>query len=238
LETSPLIQSLWIGDALSPMEELCFRSFVAAGHPVDLYVYGDVRNVPAGVRLRDASEILPASRIFRYREHDSVAGFANFFRYKLLLERGGWWVDADMVCLRPFAFVSEYVFASEITYRRPLITNCVMHVPPGSVMMQRAVAVCDATDPATIRWGETGPRLCTQLVAELGLQSYVLPPEVFCPVEWANWRVLADPAARLRLPGTAYAVHLWNEMWRRGGADKHTIDADQLFARLRTAAGR
>lgn len=232
------IQSLWIGEALSPMERLSLGSFVAHGHEVDLYVYGEVANVPPGVRLRDASEILPASRIFRYREHDSVAGFANFFRYKLLFERGGWWTDADVVCLRPFTFADAYVFASEISYKRKNITNCVIYAQPGSPMMERAWQICEARDPSTIRWGETGPRLCTQLVAELGLERYVQPPEVFCPVEWANWQSLADPAARLpRLSRKTHAVHLWNEMWRRAGADKHAIDGTGLHARLRAAAG-
>lgn len=35
------------------------------------------------------------------------------FRYKLILERGGWWVDLDTVCLRPFDLDLEHVFASE-----------------------------------------------------------------------------------------------------------------------------
>ena len=43
-----------------------------------------------------------ASDIFRYRDNGSYAGFANFFRYELLRKRGGWWVDLDTICLRPF----------------------------------------------------------------------------------------------------------------------------------------
>ncbi len=96
---SDAIQSLWIGSALSTMERLSLTSFVAAGHNVHLYTYDDVAGVPEGVELRDANAILPRSRIFRYAEHDTVSGFSNFFRYKLLLERGGWWVDTDVVCL-------------------------------------------------------------------------------------------------------------------------------------------
>ena len=43
----------------------------------------------------------------------SLAAFSNLFRYKLLLERGGWWVDTDVICLRPFRVRDELVIASE-----------------------------------------------------------------------------------------------------------------------------
>jgi hypothetical protein len=233
---SAVIQSLWIGEALSPMEHLSLGSFLRHGHAVDLYVYDEVRNVPAGVRVRDAAEILPASRVFRYREHDSVAGFANHFRYQLLFERGGWWVDADVVCLRPFDFAEEHVFASEITYKRKRATNCVLRAPAGSPLMARAAEICTERDPASLRWGDTGPRLLTELLPLFNLHRALQPPDVFCPIPWAQWHLLADPTAPLRLPRKTYGVHLWNEMWRRGGADKHALDGERLYARLRDAA--
>src|ERR1043165_6249395 len=98
------IQCLWIGPRLSAMEQLCINSFLRHGHEGHLYADGGGDARPAGTVVRDGREILPAERIFFYSDHDSPSGFANFFRYKLLLDRGGWWVDTDMVCLRPFDF--------------------------------------------------------------------------------------------------------------------------------------
>ena len=57
------------------------------------------------------------------------SGFSNFFRYKLLLERGGWWVDADMVCLRPFAFDKEHVFASEVSKGVTCVSSGAIRAP-------------------------------------------------------------------------------------------------------------
>ncbi len=99
-----VIQGLWIGDELSTMERLSIASFLAQGHPYHLYVYRPVSNVPLGTCLKDASEVLPESMIFQYPDYASYAGFANYFRYKLLLERGGWWVDTDAVCLQTVRF--------------------------------------------------------------------------------------------------------------------------------------
>ena len=101
---STIIQCLWIGRALSPLEQLSIRSFLANGHEVHLYLYEQIEGVPRGTRVRNAERVLPRSAQFLYREHPSYAGFSNFFRYRLLLEKGGWWVDLDTICLRPFDF--------------------------------------------------------------------------------------------------------------------------------------
>src|SRR4051794_38380380 len=118
-----IIQGLWIGPELSIMEQLSIASFLHNGHEYHLYVYDAVKNVPAGTVIDDANEILPASRIFQYKHQASYAGFANFFRYKLLLDRGGWWVDTDVICLKHFDFADEYVFATEADAKREVISS-------------------------------------------------------------------------------------------------------------------
>jgi hypothetical protein len=230
------IQSLWVGDALTPMERLSLSSFVAHGHNVDLFVYDDVANVPDGVTLRDAAEVLLRSAIFRYADSGSLAGFSNSFRYKLLLERGGWWVDTDVVCVQPFDFDSEHVFASELSHGAPVVTSCVIRAPAGSPAVEQAWQTCAASDPATLVWGQTGPNLCAEVVRAHGLESFVQPPAVFCPIPFYEWRTLIDPSAEVAIPAESRAVHLWNEMWRRGGVDKSAaFDRDCLYERLKTA---
>jgi hypothetical protein len=132
------IQGLWVGDRLSVMEQLCIRSFQKHGHRFVLYVYGDTAGIPPGTVVADGNSILPASRIFTYREHKTYAGFANIFRYKLLLEKGGWFVDADLVCLRPFDFQDQYVFSSEGINGRQVVNVGAIKAPP----RQRDPAVC------------------------------------------------------------------------------------------------
>src|SRR5271163_1370072 len=123
------IQSLWIGRTLSAMERLSIASFLANGHEYHLYVYEEIENAPKGTVLKAANEILPESMIFQYRSHPSHAGFSNFFRYKLLLSRGGWWVDTDVVCLKPFAFEDPHVFASERVGGHEVPTTAVLKAP-------------------------------------------------------------------------------------------------------------
>jgi len=227
-----------VGPRLSAVQRLCIESFLQNGHPFHLYVYEDVADVPAGTLLCDATEILPASRIFQYYEHASYAGFANFFRYKLLLEVGGWYVDTDEVCLRPFEFDAEYVFAAQ-GIRTPRLVNInVIKVPPGSEIMGRAWDACQAMDTATLRWGVSGPELFNRLVEECGLQNFVQPPEVFNPFDFSDWESQIDGAAALDFGTPTYGVHLWSEMWRRAGLDTDAVyPKNCLYERLKRRYG-
>ena len=223
-----IIQGLWVGNELSVMEQLSIASFLSNGHQYHLYVYEEVKNIPAGAVIKDGNEILPATRIFQYKQQASYAGFSNFFRYKLVLERGGWWVDTDTICLKPFDFEAEYVFSSEFAQGQEFINSGIFKAPAGSNVMAYAWGVCDAKDPTAIVWGETGPRLMAAAVREFSLEKYTQRPEVFCPIGYADWHKVLEPGAELNLDDS-YAIHLWNERWRAAGQDKNASYPDDCF---------
>lgn len=233
-----VVQGLWIGPELSAMERLSAASFLANGHEYHLYVYDDVKHVPAGVSVRDAREILPASAIFQYKGTKSYAGFANHFRYELLLSKGGWWADTDVICLKPFAFAGEYAFASERHGDGGRIANNgVMKSPAGSELLAHLCRVCRAKDTSQLVWGETGPRLLDASIKEFALDAHLEDPRVFCPLHYTEWAAALDPSAPAADKGfgaETYAVHLWNEMWRRDGRDKNgRYDPGCLYERLK-----
>lgn len=130
---SNIFQSLWIGGTLSKMEQLAMKSFVDNGLEYHLYTYGEVTNVPEGVIIKDGNEILPESEIFRYK-NGSVSAFSNLFRFTMLFKRGGYWVDTDLACIRPFKFEKDYVVVTEPSrdYKYAIVTSCFMKLPKGS----------------------------------------------------------------------------------------------------------
>lgn len=233
-EMNTIVQGMWIGPELSVMEQLSIASFLTNGHEYHLYVYDEVKHIPAGATVRDANEILPASMIFQYKHSKSYAGFANFFRYKLLLARGGWWADSDIICLRPFSFPEEYVFASEKNGDAQIATSGVIKTPPASEVMSYAWETCRSKDPGQLRWGETGPRLIEEALRLFSLEKYLKPFQVFCPLGYLEWAKVLDPDAHQGFDRSTHAVHLWNEMWRREGRDKNDrYHPDCLYERLK-----
>lgn len=95
------IQSLWVGPRLSAMEILCINSYLANGHEFHLYTYNDIFNVPKETIIKDANEIIPEKDMYI----DNFGGYVNLsnqFRFTMLYKMGGWWVDMDTVCIKPF----------------------------------------------------------------------------------------------------------------------------------------
>lgn len=233
-DTNRIIQGLWIGSELSVMEQLSIASFLLNGHEYHLYVYDEMKNIPAGTVIRDAGEILPASMIFQYKHFATYAGFANFFRYKLLLERGGWWVDTDTICLKPFDFREEHVFATEVHDELEVVTSGIIKAPIGSQVMAYAWAVCQTKNPEQLVWGETGPRLMGEAVKKFSMEPYKKPYTVFCPLSYSEWHKVLEPEVEISLDDSTYGIHLWNERWRATGQDKNVqYPEDCLYERLK-----
>jgi hypothetical protein len=212
-------QSFWLGKSLRPCEKLCVKSFIDHGHEYDLYSYDSVA-VPDGVRVLDANEILPRSEIFFYRQGDakgSVAAFANIFRYRLLMLRGGWWVDTDVLCL------SSKVPEGEIFVEREsddLICNAVIKFPAGHEFV-KALYEKSREAGKKVKWGQTGPTLITALAKQTGLWERSGFQEQAYPIHWDDAflpvTALGRAATYDRTRSAAF-LHLWNEIFRREGS--------------------
>ena len=161
------------------------------GHKFHLYTYGEVKGIPKGTIVKDGNEILPESEIFYYTadpvHKGSVSSFSNWVRYKLLFDKGGWWVDTDNICLKPFNFSSEYVFSSEWENEDRVnnrINAAPIKVPKGSDVMKYCWERTQEIGKDNLKWGQIGPKLVRESVEKHNLTDYVRNGDTFCPVNW------------------------------------------------------
>jgi tetratricopeptide (TPR) repeat protein len=227
----PLIQQLWVGAALSPIERLSIRSFLACGHEVHLYTYDPRVEAPDGCRIRDAREILPESEIFVHagttgRNRGSYAGFADLFRWKLIHERGGAWADCDIICLEPIR--SAKIVSTELVrighLMLPAVTNCFFAADAGEPALAWAFDHARGIPATDLRWGEIGTHLMARVVAENGWGDRLAAPSDFCPLPTFRMRdaIAGDiDAGAIVETSRCRAVHLYNEGMRDIGVDKN-----------------
>ncbi|HTE43181.1 MAG TPA: glycosyltransferase [Steroidobacteraceae bacterium] len=228
-----VINGLWIGPTLSPMERACVQSFLRFGHEFHLYTYDVIDNVPSGCTIRDASKIVPASEIFVHQQVEgkgSLATFSDRFRYELLYQQGGWWMDMDVFCLTPTLPDAGVVIGRQDAQ---LINGAVLRFPAGHVAMERAIEEARACG-SDAHWTEIGPALLTRLVTSGVLADAIFPEQVFYPLHYSQYWAVFDPrrtaAVAERLNGAA-CLHLWNEMLRRGALDKTILPPDGSMLR-------
>jgi hypothetical protein len=203
------------------MERLSIQSFLANGFEFHLYSYGVVSNLPDGTVIRDAADVVPPQKIFRYTGNGSYAGFSNLFRYALLLERGGWWADLDVVCLRPLPSPEECAFASQHSPDGgEVATTCAIFSRPGHKLLEYLVDAASAKDAVALTWGETGPDLVQATIRRFGAEKFLMPARTFCPIPYFRWYDAFVPGRPTVFEAETCAVHLWNEMWRQAKLDK------------------
>ena len=223
MHSSPcVVSTLWIGAPLSPYEQLALTSFVAAGVTVQLFTFDPLLAVPDGVERCDAREVLPETSVFQNPHFPGThAPYSDVFRYRMLQTHGATWIDTDVVLVGSGLPAGEYLFGLEA----PATISCgVLKAPAQSPFvgwLNEQVAAIDDDSP---EWGVSGPRLVTEGVTRFGLQHHVQPVEVLYPIHYTDIATLFDPAARdwvdERLSDAA-TLHLWNEILRRGGLNKH-----------------
>lgn len=232
-----IVQSLWIGPSLSPLQQMSISSFLANGHDYHLYSYDPIDGVPAGATLRDAATILPRDSIFCYQNgfgKGSFSAFSNVFRYKMLFECGGWWVDTDLVCLKPFDFQEPYVFATEVDsdWTRQYAT-CAIRCPKSAPVLKYCFDAAQAKDKQTLEWGQIGPQLFSSAVTRFGLTLFGTPTQTFNPVNFFEFDALVAPGFDMSRLHASYAVHLWNQMWKSSETNPIAAPAhDSLYAIL------
>lgn len=224
-----IVQGLWIGDSLSTVEKVCILSFIKHGHEFHLYTYNKVKNVPDNCIIKDANEILPENEIFYYDTTQSLSGkrtpaaFSNIFRYKLLYDKGGYWIDMDMICFKPFNFKEEYVFSSELSPDGEVINCGVMKCPKGSDFANYCYNICNNKDKSKIKWGEIGPSLTKESVYKYDLEKYVKSWDTFCPIDYKSINKFVNGNC-FQIDKKWYSVHLWNELWRKNNINKDNLN--------------
>lgn len=219
------IHSLWIGDQLSNLEILSVLSHLRQNHSYTLWSYQPISNAPNGICVADARKIMPECDVFCYKKGPGAGSFSacsNLFRYKLLSEMNVYWCDTDVVALKPFDFEDSNVFGSENdpNGQKKFVSTCVLKLDKSIATSLYSTAIQRSADRTKLEWGQIGPKLVTEFV-----QSFnILPSNTFCPINWFDVDHFLDPKMTICYNfENSYAIHLWNEMWRRKKLDKNAV---------------
>lgn len=224
-EDNSIINGLWIGEYLSNIELLTMRTFMEQGHRFRLWVYNAIKTeLPQGVEVMDANTIIPESKVFRYKNTNtfghgkgSVSGFSDIFRYKLLHDMGGWWMDMDIACVKPLDFDEPYVFRNH--HMLPVVGNA-MKCPKGSQLMWDCyIEASEKVTDENTDW-HLPIQILNDQISSHGLLEYVRP-HISNNDRWDDLKrfVLHKKA----IPNEYYFIHWMNEEWRSRGLDKNNV---------------
>lgn len=231
------IGSLWIGTTLSYVEQACLLSFVRQGHPVTLFTYGPVENVPRDITVADARDIHDVSEIF-YSKFGTPVVQSDIFRLRMIQRTGMIWADTDMVCLRPIETVDGHVhgYFSDST-----VCNALLRLPPDSPALAAYLDYVSDPFPVPPWWSEReredamalkaagkwkhataqkhdiyGPPALTHFLRQTGEIAQSQPRGTYFPLPFKELDAAIEPGdlSESHFSPETRAVHLWGRRLR------------------------
>lgn len=131
------ICSFWYEGKLRSVDRICLASMVLATHNsndiVKLYSYGKIEDVPEGVVLCDANEILDKGLLQRINPYYplmsavSLAQFSDLFRIMLMKQQKGLWLDTDLYLYEHFSPLLDKIWLARENFYRLGVS--VMYIP-------------------------------------------------------------------------------------------------------------
>lgn len=234
------IAALWIGGPLSFLEQLCLVSFVHAGHHTRLYTYEPVPNVPSGIEVADAAEILPLRGFLKHEKTGSPALHSDLFRYHMLAKCDRTiWADTDAYCVKPFTTPNGHFYGWE---SKKHVNGGVLGLPRDSETLGRLLeftsddfaipsyygpeyeaelqakkAAGTPVHASEQPWGVWGPHAITHFLHETGEVRFALPRVALYPVPFKDRRLLLRPAwdSTGVITEDTFSIHFYGRRMRR-----------------------
>jgi hypothetical protein len=238
------VQSLWVGPKLSELEILSIKSFQKVGHKFILYTYEKVKGIPTGTIVKDANKIMKKKDLFQFKE--SFLPFSDLFRYKMLYEKGGYWVDLDMIALKPLKFREPFIFSSERTIQKGPYRNRekeeienigILKAPKKSPFYKELFEACMEETKKEVKENIQFMRTMRIILEKYGYEKYVKPAKMFCPLDWWHTKdAFYPPCCKKKYDVVGYSVEsvLKNahtvHMWRSIMHKRHKIDLSVEFS--------
>jgi len=186
------------------------------------------------MEVRDAAEILSVENRNRVKGMSTI--FSDVFRYYLLFNHGGTWVDLDFVLLKPITTESPIVMSYAFRKKEDgamldLALNSVpLKVPKGHALAEAFIKSTESKDLGNQNHSLLAGPLMIIEVSKLNLCRYIASPEIYSPIGWWEAPWITHPGFGFeRITPSTVALHLFNTSWNHGENLGNPIDKNGKY---------
>jgi len=236
----PVVNFFWHGDKFDFLCRLTIISHIVAGHHCVVWLYGPRPSSDwwiddlEEVQIRDVVELVDVHKWITDNDAD-ISPASNFFRCHLMLKKGGWYADLDVIATATWPSLETsngWMVCRESDHGWKFGTG-VMAAPKGHELFHELLTRIPFKGKGFV---ENFSILC----AKYGITDTHTPSQ-FYPIPWnriydpvnGTSPLISYDASEESSSGTRYAIHLWaSELYKSGGyADNFgfPLDYDQLI---------
>ncbi len=247
------VSSLWIGNQLNYLSEVCMLSWLKQGYNIDLYIdfngkfklpkslllYAESLHTSSKapvINLKDANKIMDTSDAVH-----TVLPFSDLWRFKLIYKTGATWLDADMFLINklpndPIIISAENTMQSGAfkSFKHIIPNIGVLRFPKGDEELKKIIDKIEKRKKVAT--------FCDNMKIfrkEIVKTSYPLSdPSIYMPVDWWNYQSMyhheiyktkfdVEPMMNTDILEKSIGIHCWNN-FTYGGNNRTAIDFDKI----------
>lgn len=203
------------------MCQLTLKSFLDFDHKVILWTYSkNINNLPSGVILKNANEILENSKIFVYQGNGdcrvgSYGGYSDIFRYHLLQKVGGWYCDMDVTCLDNFSKIPEQEYVIKPHNSCKHVAN-VIKTPKNASFLNDCIELTEKVITENNDSWILPLKILSESVERFNLKKFVVPKNYFGNDSARDLSYYLSIPYQNKEPLPKYAIHWCNEAVSHG----------------------
>ena len=220
---------LWIEGRVPRLQRACLKSYIQLGYEINLYTFtpDELGVKHKNIFFKDAGSVLD-------RQFSNHLHYADLFRYILLHAEGGIWIDADMFLLRKIPddkiIISSQHCNKTGAYKKENTNKTanigLLKVDKGDILLSKTITKCLKSKA---KLGDLSyMNFFIEMIKKLDYEKYVVEPDVYCPIPWANAKELykkdnreftskygMDVECWECVTQKAIGIHLWNNIYNK-----------------------
>jgi mannosyltransferase OCH1-like enzyme len=210
-----IIHQLWIGDIQPPLK---IMNTWQEQHPEFIYIFWQEDN------LKDLR--IPKKYQQKIDNMEEINGKADMYRWIILRDYGGIFVDADMLCIHPFSdkhtLNSWFCFENEIA-RQGLCATTIMAFDKDHLIPNKCIEHILKNHINSPAWMSVGPKLLSDIFFENQKECEdvdILPSYTFLPEHHTG--------SVYNGHGKVYATHLWGSTKKQNNKLNNEVIPDYM----------
>ena len=223
---------LWMFGDLPKLQQMCLKSWLKRGYKVVLYSYAPfaISFKNDNLEIRDAIEIMELPKVIE----GSVLPASDLWRFIYLYQKGGTWIDFDMVMLKRLP-EDEFIISSEHCQKKGAYARKntdktanigILRFPKEDQWLKGVIAKIQNTKQKDIR-PITYMQIFQKELEKLDFwKELVSHPDEYCPISWAYSKNIytngdlggnkyaIDQKDFDWIHDNSYCIHMWNNHLR------------------------